>query len=250
METVREDGAPPSKDAIHRACDAGADRHHPARQRPRAVGLHQQVHVIALERVVHDPEGGALAACPERALDLAYDAAVAEGRDVGAHAQRDVARRVAGDAAAGATGGAGAGTRLVPRARAAATPGASRRELEKELGGGGHDAQDIIDHLSWQHRGALIGTRFSAASPRHRRSAGPRPRRRRPRSAAPATREVATRTVDPRRSRPKPSMGRAPDCGGGRGLPVIADADGRSSGSRSVPIRRHATSGSALRRAA
>ena len=48
-------------DAVHGAGETGADALHAAGERVLAVCFDDQVHVVALERVVHDAEAAALA---------------------------------------------------------------------------------------------------------------------------------------------------------------------------------------------
>src|SRR4029453_2679808 len=58
---VGEDPASPREDAIHAAREARGDRLHPAREIPRARRLDEQMEMIDLHRVVHEPESPALA---------------------------------------------------------------------------------------------------------------------------------------------------------------------------------------------
>jgi hypothetical protein len=78
--------------AVHRASEPRGERLHPAPELPRVVRFHDQVSVIALDRVVDEPEAPALAPRRERDLDRAHDARAAQRRDVAAHLERDVTR--------------------------------------------------------------------------------------------------------------------------------------------------------------
>ena len=51
-----EDLATALKETVHQLADPRADAFHPARDRPVVLSLDQEMHVIALDRVVHDPE--------------------------------------------------------------------------------------------------------------------------------------------------------------------------------------------------
>ena len=77
--------------AMHRARDPRADGHHPSPELLRSPGLDQEVHVVALEREVHDPERALLCGSSERPLHFTYDPAVSEGRQAAANAERHMA---------------------------------------------------------------------------------------------------------------------------------------------------------------
>jgi hypothetical protein len=78
--------------AIHRARQAGADRLHAATERVPIVRLHEQVRMIALQRVVHQAKAGSYAATTECALDLPHDGNHSERWYVLVDAHRDVRR--------------------------------------------------------------------------------------------------------------------------------------------------------------
>lgn len=55
---ICEDSTTPPKRPIDSLCQPDADALHPAAERPGAVRLDEQMHVVALKRIVHDPKGG------------------------------------------------------------------------------------------------------------------------------------------------------------------------------------------------
>ena len=67
----------------------------------RSVGFHDQVRVVALQRVVHEPKLAALAAAREGPLDLPHQPHRAQRRNVLADLQRDVTRQARGRTARG-----------------------------------------------------------------------------------------------------------------------------------------------------
>ncbi len=70
---IYEHGSFPSGNAIDRAGETRTDRLHAASERGRIVGFDDQVRVIALQGVMHEPKARTLAAAPEGTLDLADD---------------------------------------------------------------------------------------------------------------------------------------------------------------------------------
>jgi hypothetical protein len=69
---ICEYAAAPPEDSIEGSCEPRRDRHHSLRHRTCIARLHQQVRVVLLQRVVHQPKASAIAACTERALDLLH----------------------------------------------------------------------------------------------------------------------------------------------------------------------------------
>jgi hypothetical protein len=90
MITVGEHTATAAADAIHRESDSRADRHHPAPERILIIRFDNEVRVVALQGVLHEPKASALAAAAEAALDPAHDANVTKRRQIRQHANRDV----------------------------------------------------------------------------------------------------------------------------------------------------------------
>jgi hypothetical protein len=62
---------------VHRAREPGRERLHPAPARILVVGLDEEVRVIVLDRVVHEPEVPRFTRIAERSLELAHEAEVA-----------------------------------------------------------------------------------------------------------------------------------------------------------------------------
>jgi hypothetical protein len=113
---LREHGTAQPERTVHCPRDPRSDRHHPAPERLRPVRLDQQVHVVALEREVHDSERALLGGLRERPLDFAHDSAVSQRRQAATHAQRHVTRLVPADVTAQEVGN--------PRVRGALPTGA------------------------------------------------------------------------------------------------------------------------------
>lgn len=82
----------PSAHAVHRTCETRRDALHPIRERFLPVSLHDQMRVVALERVVCDAEATPLARLGQRAFPLPDQRHSPKRRDTLAHAQRDVDR--------------------------------------------------------------------------------------------------------------------------------------------------------------
>ena len=80
-------------DPIDGTCQARADRHHAAAKRCLIARFHDQMRVIPLQRVVHDPELGSLATVGEGAFDHPHDAHVAKRRKTSSQTQRHVRRQ-------------------------------------------------------------------------------------------------------------------------------------------------------------
>jgi len=93
---VREHGAAAGEDAVRRARQARGDRLHSGSEIRRARGLDDCVHVVALDRVMRNPEPAPFAGLAPAPLELAHESRGAEGRDVAAHLQGDVAREAWG----------------------------------------------------------------------------------------------------------------------------------------------------------
>ncbi len=90
--SVRQDRAAAPEDAMYRTRQARTDRLHASRQSSGVVRLHEQVCVIALERVVNQSEVAPVAALRERPLELADELCGPERRDTRSHLQGDMAR--------------------------------------------------------------------------------------------------------------------------------------------------------------
>ena len=71
--TIGKHATRASCDAIDGACQPRADRFHAAPERRAILRFDDQVSMIALQRVVHEPEARPDASVGERALDLADD---------------------------------------------------------------------------------------------------------------------------------------------------------------------------------
>ena len=90
MIAIGQHAPAPLRDAIDRPREPRADRHHAAPEGVAVVRLDDEMGVVALQRVVHEPKVGTRAAGGEGPLDLTHDAEGAERREIGPEAQRDV----------------------------------------------------------------------------------------------------------------------------------------------------------------
>ncbi len=101
MIAIGEHAPAPLRDAIDRPREPRADRHHAAPEGVAVVRLDDEMGMVALQRVVHEPKVGTRAAGGEGPLDLTDDAEGAERREIGPEAERDVGGQhpegVAGD---------------------------------------------------------------------------------------------------------------------------------------------------------
>jgi hypothetical protein len=76
------------EDSIHRPRDPRANRLHPSRESFLSRRLHDQMKMIALDRVVTDPEPASFANFAQAGSKRAQEATAAQGRDVPCHAKR------------------------------------------------------------------------------------------------------------------------------------------------------------------
>ena len=134
MEPVREHRPPPPEHAPHGMRDADRHRLHPAREDARVLRLDDQVQVIALDRVVHDPEPGPAAQRPKGLLDASYEPRLPEPRHPAPHAQRHVTWLVPREPLARPMEHAWPRPGPSPRTLAATAPPRNRLEFELELG--------------------------------------------------------------------------------------------------------------------
>jgi hypothetical protein len=71
---LRQHGTPPPEGPAHGTRDAGTDRLHAARERARVLGLHQEMHVIPLERIRDHAEPLAPLRLAQRTFEIAHEA--------------------------------------------------------------------------------------------------------------------------------------------------------------------------------
>jgi hypothetical protein len=91
VAAVEHRAAPPAH-AVHRPREPRGDALLTVREGLLAVRLHDQVRVIALERVVRDSEAASLARLGQGALPFLHERDRSQRRDALAHAKRDVDR--------------------------------------------------------------------------------------------------------------------------------------------------------------
>jgi len=87
MTAIVEHGADPTEHAIHRPRYARGYRFETIGEIPSAPCLHDQMRVVALDRVVDEAESAALAAGAEAALELRDESARAQRWNVATHAE-------------------------------------------------------------------------------------------------------------------------------------------------------------------
>ena len=124
---IAEHGARAVPVLVERPRQAHRKSLHPARERTPITGLGDEVEVRGLNRVVHQPPAEAIRALRERALDHCPRRRVAQARQTGSHARRDVhrmSRRESGTSSVGHTRASALG--LAPGARSRAAAGAER----------------------------------------------------------------------------------------------------------------------------
>jgi hypothetical protein len=124
METTVEHAARAPEDAVHGTREPSRDAFHASRQGLLATRFHDQVRVIALQRVVRHAELPALAGRGQGTLKLAHQAAGTKRRNAAQHAHRDVHRTCARNRLALAVQYPRSGPRRSTRARA--RPAATR----------------------------------------------------------------------------------------------------------------------------
>ena len=111
MVAIGHHAPAPVGHAVHGPREPRADRHHAAPEGVAVVRLDDEMGMVALQRVVHEPKVGTRAAGGEGPLDLADDAEGAERREIGPEPQRDVGGQhpegLAGDVRSPARGPAG-----------------------------------------------------------------------------------------------------------------------------------------------
>jgi hypothetical protein len=90
---IREHPTRPTEHSVHGSSEPRADRLHPAPESLSALRLDDEVGVIALQRVVHEPKVPALARSRERSLHLAHQLHGPQRRNVGPDLDRHVRRQ-------------------------------------------------------------------------------------------------------------------------------------------------------------
>ena len=80
------------KEPVRELSNARTDALHPAGHRMVAVRLDQQVHVIALDRVMHHPEAVPDAGLAQGGAEPSHEPGLAQGRYAASQADRDMDR--------------------------------------------------------------------------------------------------------------------------------------------------------------
>ena len=95
--SIGQDRAAAPEDPMHGTRQARSDRLHASAQGSGVVSLDDQVRVIALQRVVDEPEVAPVAGDRERTLDFADELRGSERRDTRPHLQGDMTREARSD---------------------------------------------------------------------------------------------------------------------------------------------------------
>ncbi len=90
MIALGDDGSGPVRNPIHRTRKPRADRHHPAPEREMITRFDDEMRMVPLQRVVHEPKIAALTPVPEGPLDLVHDWHRPQRRNAATHANGHV----------------------------------------------------------------------------------------------------------------------------------------------------------------
>ncbi len=93
MVAIGDDRPPPIRDSVHGTCQPRAEHPHPAPEGATIARLDDQVRVIPLQRVVHQPKPRPIARRSERTLDLPHDRHGAKRRNIAPHAEGHMRRQ-------------------------------------------------------------------------------------------------------------------------------------------------------------
>jgi len=93
VAAICEHAAGAVKHPVHAARQARGHRLEPASQIPRTSCLDDHVYVVALDRVVNEPERPALASLPPASLQLGDEPGRTQRRNVLSHLERDMTRK-------------------------------------------------------------------------------------------------------------------------------------------------------------
>lgn len=139
---IREDGSPAPPQLVQPPRHANEQPLHAARQRSPIAGLGQQVRVVRLDRVLHEPKAEPLRATRERALDHTSLCRPPQTGQASLESHRDVDRMAAGERGPRAVRNAGARSGgLSASAASGATP---RAKTELVL----PDSSSLASHAS------------------------------------------------------------------------------------------------------
>lgn len=144
MISVGEDGAPTLCDAVHGPCQPRRNGFHPPTERFAIARFHDEMRVVALQRIVDEAKPFARATDGERPLELVHDRHRPQGRHVASHPQRDVRwqRRAEVRARCVSEAGSRAGPALAPCARPTPTPTRAVMPCQRQL-------PIATTHLDW-----------------------------------------------------------------------------------------------------
>ena len=133
VKTICQHAARSPEHAIHRPGQARGNGFHPASKLSLACCLDQQVNVIALNRIVNQPEAPAVARRSEAAFLLANELHASQRRQPAPHLQRDVTRKARRERTPRAMRMSRARAALAARTRASSTPARALAKSELQL---------------------------------------------------------------------------------------------------------------------
>ena len=133
VESIREDGTSPSEHSVHGSGEPGSEGLHPTGELRSTRRLNDQVHVVRLDRILHEPEPPALSSAAEARLHFAHEAPDPKRRDAAANAQCHMAWMTRRQSGAAPMGIAPHRPRPSPRAGSAPSPAQRRTELQRKL---------------------------------------------------------------------------------------------------------------------
>ncbi len=133
MVAIGDDRPRPLRNTVHGTREPGSDGSHPARQRDAIARLDDEVRVIPLQRVVHEPKPRTFARRRERPLDLAHDRHRAKRWDVPAQAKGQVRRKDLSEVLTRRMRHSGIRTGLATGPDPTPAPTAGRSEVQREL---------------------------------------------------------------------------------------------------------------------
>jgi hypothetical protein len=132
---IDEHGARAVEGAVHGARETCGDRLHPAGEIPCAGRLDDDVQMIALDRVVDEPEAPALARPVPASLKLGYEPTDPQIRHVVSHLQGDVTGVPRRERCPPTVRVARLRSGLAPGSGSGTAPARRRHEVERELCG-------------------------------------------------------------------------------------------------------------------
>jgi len=139
VKAVQQDTPLPPEHPVHGPRQASSQRIHPSTERTSIIGLDDQVQMVGLDRVVHEPKVLALEHAGKRPLHLPHQSPSAKRRDIGSDLQGHMAGKPRSQRRSPKMGNPRIGT---TRASGAFSPAAPTVEGEFELRRATHHSVD------------------------------------------------------------------------------------------------------------